>query len=197
MPHPVSAASRNAGTPEHGSSRVTSRDRLIPDALTKEEFSTIYIEQFHKVRRFLLASHSYLSAAEAEDVAQDAFLVLMQQLEKDADIRYVPSYLFTVASRLAARRAYHTNREILTGEIPDAFNYTAMDSLEAGDHAFAQQLIEHLPRAQRDTFSLVYAGFTPVEISKMLGVSEATVRSNLRHARKILRERLHTLEQDQ
>lgn len=50
-----------------------------------------------------------------------------------------------------------------------------------------------LPRRQRDTFLLVHVdGYTTAEVATILGVRPATVRSNLRHARK----RLRTLMKD-
>jgi RNA polymerase sigma factor (sigma-70 family) len=57
-------------------------------------------------------------------------------------------------------------------------------------------MIQTLPPAQRNTMLLAYEGFQATEISEILGVSDATVRSNLRHARKTLREKL-LLEENQ
>lgn len=52
-----------------------------------------------------------------------------------------------------------------------------------------QQLCE-LPPAQREVVELILAELTTAEIANLLGKTEATVRQNLAHARKRLRENL-------
>jgi DNA-directed RNA polymerase specialized sigma24 family protein len=44
----------------------------------------------------------------------------------------------------------------------------------------------HLPEAQAKTIALAIDGFTAEEIADFMYVAEATVRSNLRHARRKL-----------
>lgn len=51
-----------------------------------------------------------------------------------------------------------------------------------------RQCLSRLPKRQGDTFLLVYfEEYTTVEVAKIQGVRQDTVRSNLRHAKKRLR----------
>ena len=51
--------------------------------------------------------------------------------------------------------------------------------------------VETLPERQRAVFRLHdVEGFGTQEVAEMLGVSEGTVRANLHHARRALREKL-------
>lgn len=155
-------------------------------SLTTEQFSDLYREEFPALTRFL--THGYLSRPEAEDVAQEAFLVLIPKLAAGAPIRYIHSYLFTIARHLALRHINQNNGEVPLDLAPDTIDYAAMDSVTAvEDQPSVQQALQVLPGAQRDTFELIYLGLSTEEISSILGVSPATVRSNLRHARQILR----------
>lgn len=49
-------------------------------------------------------------------------------------------------------------------------------------------VFRRLPLMQRLVLALIYDGFTCREIAEMLGITEATVRSHLRHARNNLKE---------
>jgi RNA polymerase sigma factor (sigma-70 family) len=155
--------------------------------LTTKQFSDLYREQFPALTKFL--THGYLSRPEAEDVAQEAFLVLIPKLAAGAPIRYIRAYLFTIARHLALRYINQHNGEVPLDLLPDTIDYAAVDSVAAiEDQPSVQQALRILPVAQRDTFELIYLGLSAEEISKVLGVSPATVRSNLRHARQILRK---------
>lgn len=56
-----------------------------------------------------------------------------------------------------------------------------------------RQCVSDLPARQADTFHLVFfEEYTTAEVATILGVRQATVRSNLRHAK----ERLRALMED-
>ena len=61
---------------------------------------------------------------------------------------------------------------------------------EADEEARVLDLLRRLPLRQRQVMALVYDGYTPEEISSMLGVGSAAVRANLHSARQSLRKYL-------
>lgn len=50
--------------------------------------------------------------------------------------------------------------------------------------------LHQLPMRQREVLALTADGFSAGEVAELLGISTGTVRSNLRHARQTLRDRL-------
>jgi len=52
------------------------------------------------------------------------------------------------------------------------------------------QLFQLLPEAQQQVLALHYDDFGTKDIARMLGMSESTVRSNLRHGRARLKKEL-------
>jgi RNA polymerase sigma factor (sigma-70 family) len=181
--------------PGHCSSATgTSSDRPVPHPLNVAE---LYTEQFSKLKRTLHARYGYLGSAEIEDLAQEAFYRFIRYLDKGGHIQKEVPYLFTTANHLAMRYVNRKNRELVTDVVPDVTDYAAMADTHAVEgQALVQQRLQNLPRAQRDTLVLIYLDFSPDEISVILGVSPTTVRSNLRHARKVLKERTATSIED-
>jgi len=68
----------------------------------------------------------------------------------------------------------------LTSAMPDGI-------LAVNEGQLVLQALRQLPPVQRAVFALDYDGFTSTDIAAILNMGEATVRSNLRHARAALR----------
>jgi DNA-directed RNA polymerase specialized sigma24 family protein len=68
----------------------------------------------------------------------------------------------------------------LTSALPDGV-------LAVDEEQFVLEALRQLPSVQRAVFALDYDQFTSAEIAVILNMMEATVRSNLRHARATLR----------
>ena len=175
-PGPPSPASR--GRPARGSQTEPGR------------FDVFYRAEYLRVVRYIVATEN-LNLADAEDVAQEAFLAMMSAFERGL-IEHAESYLFVTARRIAARRIYERNQTILTEDIGE-WRSTGFEQDTAGeltDREAVLQMIRTLPPTQRTIMTLIYEGLNPAEISEMLKIRPATVRSNLRHARQALREQL-------
>ena len=59
---------------------------------------------------------------------------------------------------------------------------------EPDERSWVITVLRRLPPAQLTAIALTFDGYTPTEIAQMLGQDASTVRSNLRHARKRLRD---------
>ena len=51
---------------------------------------------------------------------------------------------------------------------------------------YVLDVLRALPRAQREVMAWTVDGYEPAEIAELIGKNPATVRTNLRHARKAL-----------
>jgi RNA polymerase sigma-70 factor (ECF subfamily) len=73
---------------------------------------------------------------------------------------------------------------------------SAEDAYEIEERHTFLSAIRSLPLRQRMIMAYIYDGFTTNEIAAQLNMSPATVRSNLRHARAVLTQRLRPAPED-
>jgi RNA polymerase sigma-70 factor (ECF subfamily) len=139
-----------------------------------DAFAELYRRHFAAVYRVaFLVCHD---AAAAEDIAQEAFLAAVRNLDRFERGRPVRPWLARIASNRAIdwvrarnRRAESELDEVPASEaVPDA----------AGD---ALTLIAHLPAEQRQVVALRFVlDLTPGEIAALLDLPRGTVNSRLR-----------------
>ncbi|GAA2510312.1 RNA polymerase sigma factor [Winogradskya humida] len=151
-----------------------------------ETFDAYYLADFGPLTWFAIRIGASC-VPEAEDVAQDAMRTALRHW---ADVGHPFAYTrMAVRRELARTRAKATRRreaERLAagdGRLDDAFDQ---------DVTRVIALLGALPAAQREVLALAMDGFEPAEIAAINGQNVATVRSNLRHARRKLIELMHT-----
>ncbi len=133
--------------------------------------------------------------AEAEDVAQEAFVRLWQGAEKlEIGNGSARPWLRRVVSNLSIDRIRARRRTEVTDEVPDQpvaatqFKDLATDELAAR----VDKVIQALPERQRQALVLFhYEGMSQNEISDVLQISEEAVESLLSRARRGLRTMLN------
>ncbi|MFI6448384.1 RNA polymerase sigma factor [Kitasatospora sp. NPDC050543] len=142
-------------------------------------------------RHRLLARGVFLcgSRCHAEDALQEALIAAMQQWASIRD----PDAWITLAMRRKLIDDSRKWRNRLScprtdGELP----LPASCPTDLRDHVLTVfGALNHLPTRQRQVVDLVTRGLTSQEIATCLGMSDSTVRSNLRYARQKLRELLN------
>lgn len=120
---------------------------------------------------------------DAEEIVQDS---IMKVLARDLVFRnkaHEKAYILAVVANLSKNKIkYNKLRE--TDELLDQLVLE-----ERRDLSFVWEAVKELPVTQREVVHLFYSeGYSTMEISKMLGRKEATVRSDLRRARGRLKE---------
>jgi RNA polymerase sigma-70 factor (ECF subfamily) len=128
---------------------------------------------------------------DAEDVTQEAFLQLYRGNRWD-QVEDERGYLARVAWRLAVRRRRPGNEE---QELPaQLYSLAASPEESAMDRemeAWMHSAIDQLPEKLRQPLALVALGeLKLVEVAKILGLPEGTVRRRIFTARQILRQKL-------
>lgn len=141
--------------------------------------------------RFAPALHgillSRLTAADADDLVQDAFLTAMNQIGSLRDPAKFGAWLLAIARNRANDVQRRARRSVeLPPEIAMRENVSARAEAER-----VMQLIRELPEAYRETLTLrLVEGMTGPEIAAITGLMPGSVRVNLHRGMKALKERL-------
>lgn len=140
------------------------------------------------------------SRADAEDVVQDTFRRVLENLGGFDQRRPFAPWFFTIlrntARNAAKRRRTRTHDPIAPGHaspLPGPFEETRRAELRRGIDA----AMSSLPRMQQTCFRLcVVEGFTSAEAASALGVAESTVRVHVFKARGTLKGLLESWRTD-
>jgi RNA polymerase sigma-70 factor (ECF subfamily) len=147
-------------------------------------FSDFFAERYQRLARACLLLTG--SAAEGEDIAQEAMARVLERWDRVSGMEDPEGYLFRTALNLhrnAVRRLATAARRQLLRE--------PAEEQDATDRRLdLRQAIRSLPRAQREALVLVeWLGYTAEEAASILGIQPASVRGRLHRARTTLRAR--------
>ena len=137
----------------------------------------------------------------AEDITQEAFLQVYQKLETLEDPMRFSKWLYVIADRLCI--AWHRKNRLQTESLEDSdiseiqteaySRFAAMQNAQISVEArrdLVEKLLAKLSESSRRVITLHYfKGMTCTEISDFLGVSEGTIKSQLRRAQQRLKEK--------
>ncbi len=135
-------------------------------------------------------------AAEVQDAFQATFLVLVRRCRSIRRLESVGSWLFGVASRVAARARVEAARRRSAEQRGGLRVVGTVDPVDIESHLDAlgpavQEEVERLPEKYRAVVLLCYwDGLTHEQAAERLGCPLGTVRSRMARARKILHRRL-------
>jgi RNA polymerase sigma-70 factor (ECF subfamily) len=180
------------------------RDRVASSAASDAELltqiarddlsalGTLFDRHHARVERVLLRSG--VSESDADDIVQSTFLEVARIARAYDGRDCCAAWLCGIALRLAARRRRSLGRllkylSLFGSQIPgtDPVHPEAVVSGREELHQFACALAK-LGRKKREAFVLVeIEGFSSEEAGRAIGVSPATMRTRLFHARSELR----------
>jgi RNA polymerase sigma-70 factor (ECF subfamily) len=170
--------------------RVRARDPLAFDELVRR-----YVR-----RAFAVAYHVMQHREDAEDLVQDAFIAVLEQIDRFEPGRsFAPWFFRVLVNRgLNARKSRRVRR---TEAVPeDAAAVSRSPHRDAEDAEFRTRLrgaLRSLPERQRLVVRLAeLEGFSTAEIAGIMNVAQSTVRWYLHEARRALRVALAPLEDD-
>lgn len=165
----------------------------------KEQAFTTLIEKYQK-RVHALAWRKLGDYHLAEDITQDTFIQVYQNLSKLKNHNQFDSWLYVIVNRLCIN--WKNKRRVTMQSIED----TPVEELEVSYYKnyeleqrkvdtikhyseIVKKLLEKLPESERTVMSLYYLGeMTAKDISKFLGVSVNTIKCRLRRARNRLKQ---------
>lgn len=155
-----------------------------------------FVNELFKTYRqmmFKIALGILHNETDAEDVVQDAFLWIINNLDKVSQIPccerggYFASIIEHRAIDLCRKRNNHP-----TDDIDEQFNLISSENIE--ESAISNMTVEEIERAlnelsKRDSeilYYLLFMDYAPKEIAKVLGVSERNISMYITRARKRL-----------
>ena len=167
---------------------------LVRQAQAGDEAAFRALVTRHMDRAFALALRLTGSAADAEEVAQDAFVRAWRALPAFRFEAAFGTWLHRIVARLALDR-----RQVLKArakrEAPGEEAGDPAAPAQAEDERTLARLLETLPERARAAVVLYYYEDRAVgEVATMLGVPEGTVKTLLARARTTLREALSRQE---
>jgi RNA polymerase sigma-70 factor (ECF subfamily) len=169
-----------------------------------------YLYRLHGRRVYALCLRMVKDTAEAEDLTQEAFLLLFRKIHTFRGESAFSTWLHRLAVNLVLMRLRKKSLPVFSIEaIPDPDDETApLRSIELGapdlilegaiDRINLARCIQQLPAGFRRVFVLHdIQGYRHREIANLLGRSVGDSKSQLHKARKRLRESLREFERDQ
>jgi RNA polymerase sigma-70 factor (ECF subfamily) len=145
----------------------------------------------HQTMVFGLAYHFLRDRGRAEELAQEVFLALYQNISRIESAGHVTFWLRRVTSNRCidcVRRLSH-RFERLMSRIPEPF--VAGSSSDPFLAALLQELVAELPPRPRMVVTLRYQeDLDPLEIASILNIPVNTVKSHLRRSMNLMRKKL-------
>jgi RNA polymerase sigma factor (sigma-70 family) len=186
----------------HGKARTSRYGPLSehPDPAHGEAVAA-FLELFAPhVPAVMRVATALVGAADAEDAAQEALVRAWQADRDPKDIAAPRAWLLRITVNLCTdwcRGRFGTRRRV-TGSLDAVAGTDALATLAfdpgTSDHTGALDVRRAINGLERDLRVVValryYAGLDSAEIGSLLGIPAATVRSRLRRALSVLRERL-------
>ncbi|MGC1782909.1 MAG: RNA polymerase sigma factor [Acidobacteriaceae bacterium] len=163
---------------------------------SEREFRAIV--ETHQSRVYSIAYRILGDGGLAEEVAQDVFLALYRDLDRDEDTFQSNEHMLAWLRRAAVHRALdaHRRRASRVDSIAEEFQEerTLVSRPQNGDSSSVsaalrvEQLVRSLPSIQRAIVLLRYQeDMLPAEIAAALSMPLATVKSHLQRALRLLR----------
>jgi len=149
------------------------------EGMSFEEIYTRYVDTVYRFLKFKLEDEHLV-----EDVLQETFLAVYQNLHKIAEVNSPKAWILAIARN---KLVDHLRKKRLV-EVELA------EGLEADpgpDHLFIRQLLSHLDDTARTIlYGLYVEELTCGELAEILGIPVGTVKSKAHAARSVLQHKL-------
>jgi RNA polymerase sigma factor (sigma-70 family) len=131
---------------------------------------------------------------EAQDILQEVFIKIFTRFSQLDDAERLENWMVRITINTAVNY-YHRNKRFVFNDIQESDqgngDYELILSNMSDDYLL--QIINALPDGCRVVFNLfIVEGYSHAEISKMVGISESTSRSQLVYAKGLLKEKLNS-----
>ena len=164
--------------------RIVGSDASLDDLEASRTFEAFYQAEAQTLfRRLWLVTGN---RAEAEELMQDAFLIVWQRWDRVTGMDDPVGYLYRTAMNLFRKRYRRTMLAVrrTVGLAPSTDDFS-----DADDRHVVRHVLAGLPPRQRAAVVLTeLLGFTSKEAGDALGVTDATIRSLTRHGRDAFRK---------
>lgn len=148
-------------------------------------FEEIYKTYWQKIFRLCMG---YVNDSDiAQDLAQETFIIVWQQLPKFRNESNIGTWIFRIASNNCLRQIEKEKRIIKT-DLPINLKEEKQESVEPKIQML-YQFISELPETDRIIISLELEEINQAEIANIVGLSEANVRVKIHRIKEKLAQK--------
>ncbi|ASW75859.1 RNA polymerase subunit sigma-24 [Chryseobacterium piperi] len=149
------------------------------------EFEKIYDLYWQKIFRLCMG---YVNDPElAQDLAQETFIIVWQQLPKFRNESNIGTWIFRIASNNCLRQIEKEKR-FIKASLPFNLEEKKQESLET-EIQLLYQFISELPETDRIIISLELEEVKQAEIANIIGLSESNVRVKIHRIKEKLTQK--------
>ena len=168
-------------------------DNIIKGCCQKEPVAQRLLYEMFSTRMFGVCLRYTGSREDAQDVLHEGFLKIYEKIEQFEFRGSFEGWIRRIMVNTALEKFRNQNKLVLSQETIEEFEKS--ENTDMTDNITVKELlgmIKELSPQYRVVFNL-YAieGYSHKEISKMLGITEGTSKSNLSRARSILQEKVN------
>jgi RNA polymerase sigma-70 factor (ECF subfamily) len=176
--------------PESAAQPVESVDETLARAKNGDQAAFADLVRLHQAMVFSLAHHFFRDRALAEDLAQEVFLHLYQNLSSIESMGHLKYWLRKVTSHRCID--YLRKQKMQTVSVDEAPEPMSMFNWpDAMMQSTLRRIVATLPEKPRLVVTLRYQeDLDPTEIAEILEMPLNTVKSHLRRSLVILREKV-------
>lgn len=176
--------------PKSAANPVDVIDDTLARAKNGDQAAFADLVRVHQAMVFSLAHRFFRDRAFAEDLAQEVFLHLYQNLAAIESPSHLKFWLRKVTSHRCID--YSRRRKVQTVSVDEAPEpMSIFDLPDAMMHSTLRRIVATLPEKPRLVVTLRYQeDLDPTEIAKILEMPLNTVKSHLRRSLAILREKI-------
>jgi RNA polymerase sigma-70 factor (ECF subfamily) len=158
------------------------------DRIAQRDLYTKYCDAM-----FTIAYRIVNNRDDAHDALQDAFIQVFRDIGQYRFDSTLGAWIKTIVVRTSLRQL-SKNRNLAFADMDDVKSDEMILIPDTLDSEYLEKVILSLPDGYRTVFLLTEVeGFTHEETAKMLGISPGTSKSQLHHAKKMLRNRISAL----
>lgn len=154
--------------------------------MNKLDFEEVYKTYWKKISRLCMGYVNDVDAA--QDLAQETFIIVWQQLDKFRGDASIGTWVFRIASNTCLKHIRKDKKVIQTDDIP--FVIKEEEPVEL-DHQvkLLHQFISELPELERIIISLELEEVKQAEIATIVGVSAGNVRVRIHRIKEKLSQK--------
>lgn len=153
-------------------------------------FENIYNTYWAKVFRICMGYVNDYGLA--QDLAQETFITVWQQLSKFRGDSSIGTWIFRIASNICLRHL-EQNKKFQKSELPYEIKAEESMSLEP-QLQFLYRCISELPETERIIISLELEDVKQSEIAKIVGLSEVNIRVKIHRIKATLTQKFKVYE---
>jgi RNA polymerase sigma-70 factor (ECF subfamily) len=130
---------------------------------------------------------------DAHDVLQDSFIQVFRDIKQYRFESSLGSWIKTIVIRTSLRQLYK-NRKLAFADMEDLSSEASILIPDTLSSEYLEKVILSLPDGYRTVFLLTEVeGYTHEETANILGISIGTSKSQLHHAKNMLKRRLSSI----